>query len=489
MEGKALPGIPSAHSGYHEGMPIPARSAAGLVRQLGVVSAAAIVVSNMVGTGIFTTSGFLAGQLGSANLILGIWAVGALCALLGSFCYSELGINYPSSGGEYVYLTEAYGPTWGFMSGWISFFAGFSAPIALAALAFSDYVGYFVPSVKQANAQFTLGSGEMAFKIGGAQLLAAGLILVFTLINLLNLKQVARVQNSLTGLKVVVLLVFIFFGLTAGAGNWAHFSTPAVRNVNTSLAAQFPISLFWIYLSYSGWNAATYIAEELKRPERTLPMALTVGTVLVSALYILLNVVFIYSTPLENMKGEIAIGSITARNLFGSEVAGIFSALMALSLTSTVNAMVTIGPRLYYAMAKNGAFFPIAARIDEKRHVPTVAILCQGLCSMILTLTPFPQLVYYIGFCLNFFVVISVGTLFVFRRRPGWQKLRVVSFAYPLVPAIFILIGIWMTVYGLTIQPVVSMAAVLTIAAGAIVYRLRLRSHVRESGHTALERV
>jgi len=470
-------------------MPTPARSAAGLVRQLGVVSAAAIVVSNMVGTGIFTTSGFLAGQLGSARLILLIWGVGALCALLGSFCYSELGINYPSSGGEYVYLTEAYGPTWGFMSGWISFFAGFSAPIALAALAFSDYVGYFFPAVKQANAQFSFGSGDMTFKIGGAQALASVLILGFTLLNLLNLKQVARVQNSLTGLKLVVLAAFIFFGLTAGTGDWSHFSTPAVRNVDTSLAAQFPISLFWIYLAYSGWNAATYIAEELKRPERTLPIALTVGTILVSALYILLNVVFIYSTPLENMKGEIAIGSITAKNLFGSEVAGVFSALMAVSLMSTVNAMVTIGPRLYFAMAKNGAFFQIAARVHEKRHVPTVAILCQGLCSMILTLTPFPQLVYYIGFCLNFFIVISVGTLLVFRRRPGWQKMRVVSFAYPLVPVTFILIGVWMTIYGLTIQPVVSLLASLTIAAGAVVYRFRLRTHVRESGPTALERI
>jgi APA family basic amino acid/polyamine antiporter len=275
----------------------------------------------------------------------------------------------------------------------------------------------------------------------------------------------------------------------AGTGNWGNFSVPAVRNVETTLTAQFAISLFWIYLSYSGWNAATYIAEELKTPERTLPLALTVGTALVSGLYILLNIVFIYSTPLENMKGEIAIGSITAKNLFGPEIAGVFSALMAVSLMSTVNAMVTIGPRLYYAMAKNGAFFPIAARVDEKRHVPTVAILCQGLCSMVMTLTPFPQLVLYIGFCLNFFVVISVATLFVFRRRAGWQKLRVVSFAWPLVPLLFILVGVWMTVYGLTIQPVVAMCAVATIAAGAVVYRVRLKTHVRDSGSAALERV
>src|SRR3954447_24352202 len=148
------------------------RSSIGLVRQLGIVSATALVISNMIGTGIFSTSGFLAGQLGSPALVLSIWLVGAVCALLGSFCYSELGINYPSSGGEYVYLTRAYGPTWGFMTGWISFFAGFSAPIAAAALAFSDYLGYFFPGVKQANAQIAIGSGAFVFKFGGAQAVA-----------------------------------------------------------------------------------------------------------------------------------------------------------------------------------------------------------------------------------------------------------------------------------------------------------------------------
>src|SRR5579885_3775000 len=140
-----------------------------LLRQIGVVSATALVVSNMVGTGIFTSTGFLAGDLGSASLILLIWAVGAVAALCGAFCYSELGVNFPSSGGEYVYLTQAYGPTWGFMTGWISFFAGFSAPIAAAALAFSDYVGYFFPSLKQANAT-VIGSGALSLRLGNGQI-------------------------------------------------------------------------------------------------------------------------------------------------------------------------------------------------------------------------------------------------------------------------------------------------------------------------------
>jgi APA family basic amino acid/polyamine antiporter len=171
----------------------------------------------------------------------------------------------------------------------------------------------------------------------------------------------------------------------------------------------------------------------------------------------------------------LAIGSLTASRLFGSGIAGIFSALMALSLVSTVNAMVTIGPRVYYAMAKNGAFLSIAAKVDPRWHTPVPAILCQGACAMLMTLTPFPELVVYIGFSLNFFAVMSVASLFVFRRRPEWQKLRVVSFAWPLLPALFVLVGAWMTVYGMLLQPKVSIAAGATIFLGAAVHHFRLK--------------
>jgi basic amino acid/polyamine antiporter, APA family len=457
----------------------PQDKAAGLLRQLGIVSATALVISNMVGMGIFSTTGFLAGDLGDPTLVLVIWVVGAVFALAGAFCYSELGINFPSSGGEYVYLTRAYGPTWGFMTGWVSFFAGFSAPIAATALLFSDYLGHFFPALKQENAPYTLGSGAFSIKLGAAQVVAGGLIAVLTLLNFFGVRRVARIQNLLTLIKVLMLVAFIGLGFLIGKGSAAHFSMAATRTSTTPLVAQFAISLFWIYVSYSGWNAATYVAEELKQPSRTLPAALAVGTALVAALYMGLNLVFIYATPLESMKGVAAIGALAASNLFGAGGAGIFSALMALSLVATVNAEVTIGPRVYYAMAKNGAFFQIAAKVNPRWHTPVYAILVQGLCAMLMTLTPFPQLVIYIGFSLNFFAVMSVLSLFIFRRRPDWQKLRVVSFAYPLMPLAFILVGLWMTAYGVMLQPKVSLAAIATIVTGALVYHFRRRAAER----------
>jgi APA family basic amino acid/polyamine antiporter len=444
----------------------------GLLRQLGLFSAAALVISNMVGTVIFGSTGFMAADLGSPQLILLCWTVGALFAFAGALSYSELGINFPSSGGEYVYLTHAYGPEWGFMTGWVSFFAGFSAPIATAALAFSDYLGHFWPSLQQANAPVVIGSGEFSFRLGPGQLVASLLIASFTALNCFGVGRTAKVQNVLTSTKIAVLVAFIVLGFGSGTGSWEHFSQPAVRTSTLSLPTQFVVSLLWVMFGYSGWNAATYVAEEVRRPERTLPIALGVGTVCVAVLYLLLNVVFIYGMPLEAMKGQIAIGALTASNLFGPNVAGIFSALMAVCIVSTVNAEITIGPRVYYAMAKNRAFFAAAARVHPRFHTPVVAIVAQGLCAIAMTITPFPQLVFYNGMSLTLFTVLSVASLFVFRRRQaGWQRLRALDFAWPLVPVAYIAVGALMMVYGVISHPAASLTAFATVGVGALVYR------------------
>ena len=397
------------------------QSKTSLLRQLGLVSATALVISNMVGTGIFTTTGFLAGDLGDPSIVLGIWVVGAIVALAGAFCYSELGINFPSSGGEYVYLTEAYGPTWGFMEGWISFTAGFSAPIALAALAFSDYLGYFFPAV-----------------------------------------------------KLSVIVGFLVFAFAIGKGDWGNFSQVAVRTATSPLWEQFATSLIFIYVAYSGWNAATYVAEELRSPERTLPLALTLGTTLVAALFVGLNVAYIYAQPLEQMKGVVAVGSLSASNLFGPEVASLFSGLMAVSLLATVNAMVTIGPRVYYAMAQNKAFFPAAARVHERWRTPYVAIAMQGACAVAMCFLSFRDLMFYVGFLLNAFSVLAVASLFVFRKRAGWQRVGVVDFAWPLVPAFYVLVGAWVAGSGFLMRPGVSAAALGTVVVGAFAYKIFL---------------
>ena len=434
-----------------------------LLRRLGLGSATALVISNMIGTGIFTTTGFLAGDLGQPWLILLIWIVGAIAALLGAICYAELAANFQRSGGEYVYLSHAYGPIWGFITGWVSLLAGFSAPIAAAALSFASYVAVFFPRWGRFDQQMT----------------ACLLVASCSLANLFGIHRAARLQNALTVLKLTLLIVFTLAGLLFGHGDWHHFSQTATRSTNTPILQQFAVSLFWIYLAYSGWNAAAYVAEEVKHPERTLGRALIFGTGLVALLYLLLNVTFFYATPPEAMKGVMAVGARAAAYLFGPRIAGAFSLLMACGLLSTVNAMTIAGPRVYYAMARDGQFFRFAETVHRRWRTPFNAILIQAFCTTLLVFTPFPQLVVYIGFTLNFFAVMSVASLFIFRRQPQWHCSEIVSFAYPLIPCLFMAIGIWMTIEGVLQQPLISVLVTFTLASGGILYWLRSKNTER----------
>jgi APA family basic amino acid/polyamine antiporter len=446
-----------------------------LARQISLSAAVALVVSNMVGTGIFTTPGFLARDLGDPTLYFAIWLLGGLVALIGALCYSELGINFPSSGGEYVFLTQAYGPVWGFMTGWTSFFAGFAAPVAATSLAFADYTGYFFPIFQASNVFWRAGSGLLSVQVGGAQILACAVIGVVTVTNLFGVQRAAALQKVLTGLKLTVIVAFVVLGLTAGAGNWSNFSLVSIRESNVPLSSQFAISLFYVYVSYSGWNAATYVAEELRDPVRNLPLALAIGTGIVTVLFLLLNLVFVYAAPLGAMKGVVAIGSLASSRLFGAQVGGLFSALIAIALLAMLNALVTVGPRVAYAMARNGAFFRSAAKIDPQWRTPAPAILMQAIVAMLLTFTSLPSLFFFIGFTLNFFSVLSVASLFRLRKRPGWKRLGPVSWLWPVQPVLFIVIGAWMTLFGLTLEPRIAVVACGLIAVGAVFYQRQLK--------------
>ncbi|MFZ0255187.1 MAG: amino acid permease [Gammaproteobacteria bacterium] len=444
-----------------------------LARRLGVFSASCLVVSNMVGTGIFTTTGFLAADLGSPLLVLAIWPFGALLVLTGAVCYAELGINFPRSGGEYVYLSQAWGPAWGFVDGWVSFFAGFSAPIAVAAMAAVAYLGHVVPMLQLSN------PNGFGLHIEPATAIACLIVVLLTLWNLWGVGRAAGLQNWLTGFKVIVIALFIISGFTFGEGSWDHFGQVTERSSPHDLFDQFAISLIFITFAYSGWNAATYVGDELKTPQRTLPRSLFFGTLLVAAIYLTLNILFLYALPLAEMKGVIGIGAQAADALFGGGIAATFSILMAVSLLATVNAMVMIGPRVYYAMAKDGAFLRAAARVHPRWQTPWVAIVLQGVCCCALILTgTFESLIYYIGFTLVLFSALAVASLLLFRRRPGWLKLKAVSFAYPLLPLAYLTISFWILSYTLVSRGWEALFSLLTLLAGGLIYQWhRQRTH------------
>ncbi len=448
-----------------------------LVRRLGPASAAALVVSNMVGTGIFGTSGFLAGDLGSPVILLAIWLAGGLVALAGSVCYAELGINFQRSGGEYVYLTERYGPAWGFINGWVSFTAGFSAPIAVTCLAMVSYLAYFNPSLDPQNTEaLRIALGPLTINLGPGALIGCGIIVALTALNFVGIGIASRVQNALTVLKLTVLSALLVFGFAVGNGDWSHFSETTERTSSLGLPAQFFISLVFVYWAYSGWNAAVYVAEEIKEPEKTLPRAMIFGAIFVSFFYIALNCLFIYANPLEQMKGVVAIGAQAAGSLFGEAGGRFFAIAMAASLMATINAMCLVGPRVYYAMAQNKAFFPAAAKVHPRWKTPYVAILAQGAFTIVLILTgTFESLGNYIGFTLWLFSSLAVFAVFRFRSRPGWKRLPAVNFAWPLIPAFYTSANALIFLYFAWGKSWEAMWTLLTIALGAFAYN-RLRS-------------
>ena len=449
----------------------------GLERRLGTLGATALVVSNMVGVGIFTTTGFLAGDLAQPKLVIGIWLVGAALALAGALCYSELAANFPRSGGEYVYLSQAWGPAWGFIDGWISFFAGFSAPIAAAALAVSAYLAHFFPFLSaDSPAGLVVSLGFAKLRLGGAQGVACAVVMVFTAVNLFNVSQVEKLQIALTSTKLVVIAAFLMLGFTLGSGDWVHFSQPAERTATSSLASQFAVSLIFVFYGYSGWNAAVYVAEEIRNPERTVPISLVAGTLLVAAIYAALNVLYIYANSLGEMKGVVAVGALAATSLFGDRAGGLFSGAMAVSLLATINAMCMIGPRVYYAMARNRAFFPVAAKVHPRWKSPWIAVLAQGICCCVLIVTgTFESLGYYIGFILFLFTALSVLALFKFRKRPGWKQSRWVNCAYPLIPVTYVSMNAWVFVYFARLRGWEALWSLLTVVGGALSYHLYFR--------------
>ncbi len=449
--------------------PDPPESSPGLVRRIGIVSATALVVSNMIGTGIFTTTGFLAGDLGSPALVILIWAVGGVIALTGALCYVELALNFPRSGGEYVYLSEAWGPAWGFINGWISFFAGFSAPIAAAALAMSAYLGL-------SDAGRTVPMGPLTLRLGDAQVAACAVVVVFTLFNVFGVREVGRLQTVLTALKLLVIGGLLVLGFSVGQGDPAHLSLLAERTSELSLFEQFAISLVFVFFGYSGWNAAVYVAGEIEKPERTLPFALVFGAVGVTVLYVALNTLYVYAVSLQDLKGVVAVGAAVASALFGPEAGRLFSFALALSLLATVNAMCMVGPRVYYAMAGDGAFFSVAKKVHPKWKSPWVAVVMQGGCVLLLIVLPtFRDLVVYIGFTLYLFTALSVLGLFRLRRRPGWKKFSWISRGYPLIPLLYVAMSVWVLVFSVRAAPVASSMALATVFAGALAWRVNSR--------------
>jgi APA family basic amino acid/polyamine antiporter len=434
-----------------------------LERKLGLFPATNIVVANMIGAGIFTTSGLLMAGLNNPVLLIILWVAGGIIALCGALSYGELGAAMPGAGGEYLFLSKLYSPIFGFLSGWVSFIVGFSAPIAASALGFSEYFTRAVPGLEI----WLQNNGIMGPVLTG-KILAVSVILIFTFIHYRGIKYGARIQNALTLLKILLIIILLTAGFSSGNGDFSNFTAGGTLLPGLAGWKTAGLSLMWIMFAYSGWNASTYLGAEIKNPSKNLPGSLIYGTIIVIILYLGLNILYVYGINPDSMKGVISVGGLAMGNLFGKSAEVLFSILIAFALFSSLSAFIIIGPRVYYSMAKDGLFFKSAARIHKKFQVPSNSILLQCLIAVILVLSgTFEQVLTYMGFALGIFPVLAVMGIWKLRKNNP-EALKIKGFPFPQI--IYIAAGIMILVLSFLERPVESSIALLTVFIGIPVY-------------------
>lgn len=445
-----------------------------LERRLGPLDAAAIVISNVVGVGIFITPRIIAQAAPQPLAFLGVWLAGGLLAFIGAMAYAELGTLRPRSGGEYVYLREGFGGLAAFLTGWTSFVAGFAGAIAAGALGVSDYLGRFVPAASDATPLLTIPLPGVPIVFSPRTLVALTAIIGLALIHIRGLGPGRVVQNTLAGLKVAALALFVALGLAIGTGSASHLAAPAAGSFN------LPLAFIVVMFSYSGWNAASYVAEEIRDPGRNVPIALALGTGAVVLLYLGLNLLYVYAVPITEISGgaHAEIAMTAADRLLGPLASRLLGALAVVVLFGSLSAMTVAGPRVYFAMARDGAFFPAAARVHPRFHTPWVSIAAQAAWSSVLVLTNTKdQLAEYTGFAVLLFSAFAVSTVFVFRHRHPDEPRPFKAWGYPVAPALFVAASLAITVAAVAGRPGPSLWGAGIIAAGIPLYLiLRARS-------------
>jgi APA family basic amino acid/polyamine antiporter len=422
-------------------------------RQVRLPSATAMVIANMIGTGVFTSLGFQLLGVHDLSAILLLWVVGAVIAFCGALVYGELGAAMPRSGGEYHYLSKIYHPVIGFLSGWISITIGFAAPVALASMAFGTYT-------------------SRVFPISSPTMLAVTALVLITILHCVGLRIGLIFQNTVTLLKIVLILSFVACGLWIAGRSAAPVFRLSAATFKDVINPAFAVSLVFVSYSYSGWNASAYIAGEMENPQTQLPASLWVGTTLVAVLYLLLNFTFLKTAPAAELKGQLEVGYISAHHIFGPLGGDILSTMISLLLISSISSMVFVGPRITQVMGEDLVLFRFFSK-KSKQGIPLFAIVFQSLISFVLILTStFEKVLTYVGFTLNLFTFLAVFGVFIHRKKFKNVERPYKTWGYPAVPMVFIVLMLWIQIYLLIQRPVQSLAGLATVLAGLIFYWL-----------------
>ncbi len=418
--------------------------------QVSLMAATSIVIASMVGTGVFTTLGFQVAGIQSGFVLVMIWVVGGVLSLCGALCYAELAAALPRSGGEYHLLSESYHPAVGFLSGWVSMVAGFAAPVALAAMAFGAYLG------RVTGAENTVGYSMLV-------------IVVCTLVYLARVEIGGAFLSLFTLLKVCILLTIIGLSLAMespepitllpGPGDW-----------QTMMSGPFAISLFYVMYAYAGWNASTYIVNEIRDPQRNVPRSLFLGTGLVTVLYVGVNIAFLRSAPMDALDGQIEVGLIAARGLLGQRGGDVMALLICLGLISTIGALTWSGPRVGQMMGQDHSRLRWLAQTSGQ-GIPTVAVLIQsGLALVFLITASFEQVMVIVEAVLTLSsLAVVTGMVWLRTTRPDLPR-PYRTWGYPLPPLLFGAMSLFMLGFLVSERPVESMWGAALVGMGGLIY-------------------
>lgn len=442
----------------------------GLKRELGFFDAVMLIVGNIIGIGIFVTTGEIAQTLPSPGGILLIWLLGGLLALAGALSCAELAASLPYSGGDYVYLREAYGSFVGFLSGWSSFLVTFSGSIALLAVVFTAFMSFFLPVLALDRVLFSVEILSFSLSLSLGHFFSLFVVLVLSAIHYIGVSMGRLVQNVLTLLKIGALLGIVLLALLLGKGDVGHFSPFFDLGKFGNLSA-FGFAFIPVIFTYAGWNAVIYMAGEVKQPEKNLPRALLWANLLVIFLYLAINVVYFYAVPVEKMQGAIRVSEVATTALFGYQTSAWITAMITVSILGALNVTVMIGPRIYFAMAQDGLFFNSLARVHPRFYTPSNAIIIQALWSTVLILTgTFNFFLNYVSVIIALFSALTVGALLVLRMSQPGLKRPYKIWGYPLVPLLFVIANLGIALATLREKPLDALRGLGIVALGIPAY-------------------
>lgn len=426
-----------------------------------------LVIGAIVGSGIFMTTGFIAEYLPSPFMILIVWLLGGFFAMSGALAFAELGTMYPRAGGQYIYLREAYGPWAGFLFGWGFFWVIECGGVAALAVGFAEYFGYFVPALSTKTYLLKFHLLGFDYSLSAGQLIAAASILFLSAINYIGIKSGIVVQNIFTFLRIAAVAVFIVLGLTIGSkAGVVSFEGLMTGDMSFSIKL-FGLALIAVLWTYDGWYGVNCAAGEIKNPGKNIPRSLILGTLSVTLIYFLVNIVYVSALPIERMKGVARIGELASTQLFGSTATFFISATIMISIFGCLSASILYGPRVFLAMAQDRCFFKSMRYIHPRYRVPTKAIVWQGIWSSLLCLSgTYQDLFEYVVFALViFWAATGLAVIILRSKRPEIPR-PYKAWGYPVLPILFVLINLGVFLNTIWAQPHKSLIGLIILAAG-----------------------